>query len=156
MATQTVTGGAATEGGVEILTELLAGLVGTAAKLHLFKSGFNPTAANVYADYVAEEADFHGYLAVDVTYGLVSIDASGNPVLLSAANFFQNDDGSDSNLIGGAWLSVETDAGPPAVNVVQNYYKFDPPITLGSALAFCNVTIAISAPDMSGYAVVES
>jgi hypothetical protein len=145
----------ATEGGIEALIELDAAKIGTAVKLRLYQSSFGPTPASVYADFDANKADFAGYAAVDVVWSAVGVDAAGSPTLVSNDAFFQAADATSPNNIGGAFLTIQTAVGPPAVHKVLNYYPFGAAIPMVTALAFISLSVELQMPDLSGSADVN-
>lgn len=155
MASQQVQGSETGEGAVESLTELLAGLVGTAASLRLFKAAFAPTPLNVEADFEAAECDYAGYAAVPLTWSAVGLDTAGTASTAASRAFFQATDGTTPNLVGGAWVSVETAVGPPAVRVSLDYYLFPAPVPMSAALAWLALTLVKQQPSSPGYAVLE-
>jgi len=149
-------GNSTREGMVEILTELLADLVGTDSSLHLYKAGFSPDAGSVEADFEAQEADFGGYAPVAITWSAVGVDSAGLATVRGGSAVFTATDSVTPNSIGGAWCEVETAPGPPAVNKSLIYFPFAQPIPMNDALAQMAVEPVVQAPAIGGYAVVDS
>lgn len=121
--------------------------LGATARVRLFKAIFAPVPSSVLAQYVANEADFHGYAPVTVAaWDPVGLYDGGSQAGFSndTSIFFQNDDGSDSNDIGGGWLE-DTPAGP-ALPHVYRYFIFPIPVVLGAALAAINLEILLKYP----------
>jgi hypothetical protein len=143
-------------GKIEALTELLAGKLGTAAKLRLWVVGFAPNPNSTEADFEANEASFTGYAAVTLTWSAIGIDAANNAAAVSNRAFFQATDAVTPNRIAGAWIDVTTAPGPPAIDIAPDYYPFDNPVEMGAALDFVAVTITKQQPNEAGFAVVES
>lgn len=144
------------EGSIESLTELIAGLVGTAAKLHLFKAGFSPSNNSVQADFAAQEADFVGYAPATLTFGPVGVDVQGNASSYGDRVEFQATDGTMPNSIGGAWISVTTSAGPPPVLGSLRYYQFLTPIPMSVALATMGAVVVYKASDLDGKIIIDN
>ena len=119
---------------------------GATAKIRLFKSGFAPTPSTPRATFVANESGFHGYAPITVAvWDPVFVDGSGQAVFSNATSlFFQNDDGTLPELVGGAWL--ETGGGSPTV---EEYADFDPPIPMNTALAAINMEWIVRQPGPS-------
>ena len=151
-----VAGSKVIEGSVEELSEILAGAIGTASKLHLYQSSFSPGQNNVYADFLAAEATFTGYTAVALTWGPVGVDAAGQAVTYSLRANFEATDGVTPNVIGGCWVSTQTALGPPVVNKAIRFFPFTTPINMATALASMAVVVAMQLPNINGYATVES
>lgn len=91
------------------------------AIVHLFKSGFHPTPANVLADFNAQECDFDGYVAVTIAAWGDVVLASGNAGyailgVLCEYLWVLNVD-AIQNTVGG-WY-IETAGG-----VLRNYFEF--------------------------------
>lgn len=69
------------------LTALLASAPWVAMKIHLCTIDFNPTPANVLADFTAGEADFDGYAPASLTFGGAHMDDLGKAVANALASF---------------------------------------------------------------------
>jgi len=93
------------------------------AKLLLFKSGWQPTAGSVLADYAAHEADFDGYGRVTVTAMLGPYLALGGWSINTPLPQFTKAAGTNTNEIGGMALLDSTDK-------VWSYVVFDTPIVM--------------------------
>lgn len=121
-------------------------LLGATAEVRLFKSTFAPSPTKVDADFAAAECDFHGYAHVVVaTWDPVGIDPA-TPVAFftnGTSLFFQNDDGSTGNDVGGAWLRHKPAMGGP---FVVEYVVFDPPVPMSVALAAINMEWRLNFP----------
>ena len=75
--------------------------------LHLFKSSFAPTPANILADYTAAEADYDTYVAITITAWAAEILAPGTGyMILSGLQQFAvgASDPTVPNEIGGCYL----------------------------------------------------
>lgn len=79
-------------------------------KMHLFKSGFFPTSANVLADFTAQECDFDGYAAVTFTSWNAPVLAGTGYMIYAPTQTFAYVDGSThiGNSVGGYWLEDTT------------------------------------------------
>jgi hypothetical protein len=155
MGIQTSAGSWTTEGVQDSLTTMIAGDPFAGAHLHLYQSSFNPNTASKAADFAAAEATFTGYAAAPLTYSAIGIDQAGNPTVLSGRAFFQATDAVTPNTIGGCWVQRDV-VGPPAVATSVEWYPFNPPVPMSSALAFVGVVLGIQAPAGPGYAVVDN
>lgn len=144
------------EGNVEALKELIAALVGTAAKLRLFKETFSPTPLSVEADFEAAECDFSGYAAGVLTFGAVGIDQAGNGICFSSRTVFQNTTGVVGNSVGGVWISVEQSPGPPVVSAALRYFKFQTPIAMTVALQTLGVVAVYMTPNLNGQIMFDN
>ena len=143
------------EGGIEALTELLAGAIGTAGKMHLYQSSFSPTPSSVEADFTAAEATFTGYAAATVSWGAIGLDSVGLPTTISDRALFQATDAVTPNVIGGVWYECQTAAGPPAVHKSINYFAFPNPISMATALATIGVVLNMVSPGIVATAAVD-
>lgn len=148
------TGNPVTEGMLEALAELLAGAVGTDAKLHLYKAGFTPGPTTTEADFELNECDFNTYAPATITWGTPGLNSLGQPIVYSDGLDWQNVSGANPNMVGGAWLHIDA-AGPPAVDVAMNYYPFDVPVPMTSALATLHATLALLTPDLTGFVEID-
>lgn len=147
--------GQATLGGqVDQLTEMLAGLIGTAAKLHLYKDSFVPTPASLEADFEGGEADFTGYAPVALTYGAVGLNAAGQAVAYANRALFIASDAVAPNTIGGAWTSILISSGPDVLRSVQ-WFPFQAPINMTTALAQLAIVHAVTMPPGTGFITVD-
>lgn len=150
---QQVSGAATQLGSVEQLEEVLAGLIGTASTLRLFKDSLAPASDTPRAAFLAEEADFSGYAGVLITWGTPGLDAEGNGIALGDRVEFQNTTGVVANSIGGCWLDVAL-GGPDFV--VPAFYKFADPVAMATALATMGVVPVLTAPNLNGFAIIDS
>jgi len=144
------------EGGLEMLAEIRAGLIGTASKLRLFQSTFNPTDQNVEADFEAAEANFTGYAAVSITWAAPGIDPTDGATMYGTRGLFVASDAVAPNTIGGCWISTQTAAGPPAVNKSGQYCVFNPPVPMTTALAQLFVTPVMLSDGSIGYFIQDN
>lgn len=134
------------EGGIELLTELLAGTAGTGAKLHLYKAAFNPTSDNTEADFETNECDFGGYAATSLTWGSVGLDSDGQAVVHSS-RVVQQVTGPivvNPNTVGGAWLEDIITAGPPKNSKVLRYFPFATPVPMSAAGAQISLEVVLT------------
>jgi hypothetical protein len=93
------------------------------AKLLLWKSGWQPTAGSVLADYAAHEADFDGYARVTVTAMLGPFLSMGGWSINTPLPAFTKSAGPTTNEIGGMALIDST-------NNVWSFVVFDTPIVM--------------------------
>jgi hypothetical protein len=133
---------------VDLLTQLRTYLA--MAKIRLFKSSFNPTPANVQADYLAAECDFTGYPAGGIaeTWSPVGTDFTYAATIAGSRSFFQATDGVAPNDVGGMWIES-------AGGVVEYYCKFATPVPLRTALSWLAVTPYVQLPG-PGFVNLES
>lgn len=155
MATQRIIGAEPVEGGLEALSELRAASIGTASKIRLFQSSFVPTLTSVEADFEAAEATFTDYASVANTWAPPGLDPSDGPTMYGTRALFVATDAVAPNNIGGAWISVQTSAGPPPVNKSVQYCVFPVPVDMTTALAQLNVQPVMKSPDLAGYFVID-
>ena len=99
-------------------------------KMRLFKNNFTPTRASVLADFT--EADFSGYLAVNVNESDASNGALNRHEKITQNITFTHDGGATNNTIYGWYLEGNSSVN---VNGVQTrdviaYEKFATPITM--------------------------
>ena len=153
---QEIVNGPIQEGGIEELKELIAGKIGTAAKLKLFKSSFSPSQTSVNADFVASECDFVGYLGKALTMGTPGLDSDGHAVSYSGDSIFTATDATTPNSVGGCWIEVETATTPSPVYAPYRYFQFPNPIPMASALATLSVTVAMQSPGQFTSVIVDS
>lgn len=165
MPQQTVNGAFAIEGAWAGLWQLLFGVPFLGAKLHLFQSTFSPTPQSVAADFAANEANFAGYAPQTLNYSTIGYDALGNPTALTNRVFFQVTGGGAVNTIGGCWIEYEgvgssSSSGgiiePPETATAVEYYEFQTPIPMTTALQFLGVVIGVQAPNLPGYCIVDN
>lgn len=156
MAVEQANGTFTNEGKAEVFTELDAEEIGTATTVHLYKTGFAPSETSVEADFVGAEADFDGYAAAPVTTWTIGTDAAGNPVYTSEELTFQQTTTTTPNEIAGAWLSVQSSVGPPAVNKAVSWYPFAAPVSVTQALQIISVALTLTGANFAGYASVET
>lgn len=131
------------------VTTLIQNVAGAIAKLvalavtmdnavvSLFKGGFIPDGNTTKAEFEAEECDYSGYATTTITdFTLPGIDGSGVPSMTSNGLFYQNDDGTVENAVGGGW--IETAAG-----VVRYYWIFPSPVTMAAPLQSMNLNVLL-------------
>ncbi len=143
---QDIGGAEVKEGGIELLTELLAATAGTGAKLHLYKAAFSPTRDSVEADFETNECDFGGYSATALTFGSVGLDGDGQAVVHST-RVVQQVTGPivvNPNTVGGAWLEDVIAVGPPKNSKVLRYFPFPTPVPMSAAGAQMSLEVVLN------------
>lgn len=100
------------------------------ATVHLFKSDFHPTPANLLADFEAAECDFDGYAAVTIAAWGDVVLASGNAgyaVLGALCEYLWAHDTDDvPNSVGGWWVQT-------AASVLRNFFEFGTSVPMTGA-----------------------
>ena len=141
-------GAPTTEGNVEALSELLAGLIGTGSSLRLYKSSMSPNQNSVLADFVAAECDFSGYAGLGLAYAAVGLDAGGNAVSYANRNQYQNSSGAIGNSVGGAWVTAN--------GRVVRYFPFVNPIPMSIPLATLGAIVVANASNILGSIIIDN
>jgi hypothetical protein len=150
----TLFGTVTVEGSMEALSDLISAGLGASAKIGLYLSTFNPSRNNVFADFVAAEASFTGYVREVITFAAPGVDAAGNVRSISDNVVFTCTDAVTPEVIGGAFVTQEV-AGPPIVNLSFAFYPFATPIPIQAPDQQIALKVVVTAPDLSGYAVLE-
>lgn len=146
-------------GDAQLLAELKAGLLGTAAKLHLFRSDFAPGPDTDEAAFEAAEADFNTYAATAIVWGAVTVGLDGNPVMRATGVTFTNVAGTTAtpggDSIGGAWVHID-DVGPPIVDVPAFFAAFSGPLDVAAAGKSFVVDVVMRVGPDGPYVVLET
>jgi hypothetical protein len=151
---QTANGNLTQEGSIAALKQQQGQLTFTAVTAHLYQSGFGPSRASVYADFLANEANFTGYASAPLVFGTVGTDDAGNAVSYNLDETWQATDAVSPNSIGGLWLSGSFGVGP--TNVSLAWYPFPVPVNMATALKTLNAVVAWTEPNFPGYVNVDS
>lgn len=91
------------------------------ATVHLFKSGFHPTPANVRADFVAQECDFDNYAPLTITaWGDIVLASGGAGYAIQGVlceYIWAHVSADVGNDVGGWWVELSD-------TTLKNYFEF--------------------------------
>jgi hypothetical protein len=125
----------------QMTDEVAAGAILNAPKMHLYKSTFTPTPANVLADFVAQEVVFTGYAAVALTPSAVLLSADGDYVVMFNRALFAQTAVTASDIAGGFWI----DDGAASPTLTSEYGEFPAGgIHFDAVGAFAGVTLTVN------------
>lgn len=152
---ETIRGFTAQEGDLSYLGAILAAGASDSCKIGLYLASWNPSRLAKFADLVANEAQFDGYARKATTFSPQSVDQVGTARSISANEIYVAGAGLEPESLGGAFLTLE-DVGPPVVNKLLAFYPFPLPLSVNQVSQSVGVKVVITAPDLSGYAILES
>lgn len=151
---QQVEGLTTIEGDLGALSDLLASGMAADCKVGLYLAEYAPSRANKLADIQAHQPTFAGYAPAPAAFSAAGLDQNGTARSISVNVMFEADDADTPENIGGAYLYQES-AGPPVLARLMAWYPFAIPITVGQAMQSIGVKVVVTAPDLSGYAMIE-
>lgn len=122
--------------------------------LKLYVDGWSHSQANVYADFLANDADYDGYADATLTFSDPLVTAGPGAVLVSSNAVIPSTGGVTPNTIAGAVLVARETAGP--VNRTWAYWDFPMPVLIDSLGQFIGGKVMFALPGIPGTFVLET